>query len=222
VAEARDANDSGQIAGWSARFDGIQRAVRWTITGPGTATVQDLGTLSPAGGRSQAVAINERGQIAGWAETASGVHHAFLWTQGGTEGPAFNSQMRDLGGPAVATDVNERGHVCGAILSGLPLILTRPFIWTPDERMVQLPADTIGNTFGASAAGINDDDVIVGQSGGRAVLWRGNGMEDLNGLITPDSGWFLIQALAVNRSREIVGYGAKNGEVRGWFLAPIF
>jgi probable HAF family extracellular repeat protein len=84
-------NDSGQVAGWSAKvFGGQEQAVRWTGTTP-----TDLGTLG--GTFSSGWAINDSGQVAGYAATTNNsAIHAVRWTGTtptdlGTLG-GFNSQ----------------------------------------------------------------------------------------------------------------------------------
>jgi hypothetical protein len=46
------------------------------------------------------------------------------------------------------------------------------------------------------------------------------GMEDLNTLISPDSGWQLATASGVDAIGEIVGAGGINGAIHGFMLVP--
>jgi hypothetical protein len=45
-------------------------------------------------------------------------------------------------------------------------------------------------------------------------------MQDLNGLISPDSGWTLVTASGVDAIGEIVGAGGINGAIHGFMLVP--
>lgn len=47
-----------------------------------------------------------------------------------------------------------------------------------------------------------------------------NNMQDLNGLIPANSGWFLFSANSINNAGQIVGSGALNGQIHGFLLTP--
>ncbi len=47
-----------------------------------------------------------------------------------------------------------------------------------------------------------------------------NNMQDLNGLIPANSGWFLFDATGINNAGQIVGRGAFNGQIHGFLLTP--
>lgn len=47
-----------------------------------------------------------------------------------------------------------------------------------------------------------------------------NNMQDLNGLIPANSGWFLFNASGINNAGQIVGWGTFNGQIHGFLLAP--
>jgi hypothetical protein len=75
------------------------------------------------------------------------------------------------------------------------------------------------------ATSLNDNDLVVGTSNlnGNALAWiwsATTGMEDLNTLISPDSGWVLATASGVDATGEIVGAGGVNGAVHGFLLTP--
>jgi hypothetical protein len=45
-------------------------------------------------------------------------------------------------------------------------------------------------------------------------------MQDLNSLISPDSGWVLATATSVDQDGNIVGAGDINGAIHGFILVP--
>jgi probable HAF family extracellular repeat protein len=83
--------------------------------------------------------------------------------------------------------------------------------------------------LGASTAlGINNNDFVVGRidllnGQKRAFGWSTEtGMIDLNSLLAPNSGWFLISATGINSSGQIVGFGTYKGQSRGFVLSGFF
>ncbi|GAA4355606.1 DUF3466 family protein [Kangiella marina] len=75
---------------------------------------------------------------------------------------------------------------------------------------------------------INDNGQIVGRAlvstptlgEFGAFIYEGEQMKDLNTLIACDSGWKLTEAVSINNSGQILGFGAKDGEVRAFRLDP--
>jgi probable HAF family extracellular repeat protein len=54
-----------------------------------------------------------------------------------------------------------------------------------------------------------------------AFLYSGSGpMQDLNDLISPDSGWTLCEAGGINDSGQIVGYGEIGGNTHAFNPYP--
>jgi probable HAF family extracellular repeat protein len=80
----------------------------------------------------------------------------------------------------------------------------------------------------AQANDVNNSNVIVGTSGttggssaAHAFVWtQANGLQDLNSLIDPNSGWLLSSANSINDSGQIVGTGIFNGRIQGFLLTP--
>jgi hypothetical protein len=75
------------------------------------------------------------------------------------------------------------------------------------------------------AVSLNDSDLVVGVSNlaGHALpfVWSATtGMEDLNSLISPDSGWVLATASSVDQEGNIAGAGGINGAIHGFMLVP--
>jgi uncharacterized membrane protein len=94
-----------------------------------------------------------------------------------------------------------------------------------------------GDTLSA-ASNINFFGQVIGSSGntatcdfgfspyevtGRPFIWtQRNGMQDLNTLISANSGWVLNSATGINFWGQIVGSGTLNGQSRGFLLTPKF
>jgi hypothetical protein len=80
----------------------------------------------------------------------------------------------------------------------------------------------VGSPGGAS--GINAIGEVVGSMGSNppnAFLWTSvSGVQNLNVLIPPNSGWVLNQASAINRSGQIAASGTINGETHAALLTP--
>lgn len=78
------------------------------------------------------------------------------------------------------------------------------------------------------ARAINDSGQIVGRAlvsaptlnEFAAFIYENNQMKNLNELVSCDSGWKLTEATDINNAGQIVGFGAKDGEVRAFRLDP--
>jgi probable HAF family extracellular repeat protein len=164
--------------------------------------MRDLGTFG--GTDAEARAINQGSQIAGSVN-----HQAVLWEAG---------RLRRLGtlrgaGESYAFSLNDRGQVVG--YSG------HAFLWE-DGKMRDL--GTLGGRL-SLATHINDRGWVVGVSFDqrdepRAFGWADGRMHDLNRLISPDSGWVLLDARAINRHAQIIGVGLREGKQRAYLLTP--
>ena len=162
----------------------------------------DLGTLGgaadmgyPFGYSSSATGINDVGQIVGWSTTDPIVQNWVGWTGSAPIHAILWSKtggMRDLG---------------------------------------TLPGDTL-----SAASRINFFGKVIGISGntaalepfnyryevtGRPFIWsQHSGMQDLNALIRPGSGWVLNSVSDINYWGQIVGSGTLNGQPHGFLLTP--
>jgi|GEM_PF-1475563 len=215
-----DINNSAQITGYSYMLGPGGQFHAWLWEND---VFTELGTLG--GADSVAAALNEQAQVVGWAHTTEpGISHAFLWE---------NGVMTDLGvlpgeTDSSAADINATGQVCG--LSAHTLT-TYPFptyriacLWDNGDiiEIGKLP----GFSKNSSAAGINDQGVVVGYSSdygndSHAFVWRNGILTDLNDLIDPAAGWELLTAADINEAGQIVGYGSHNGETRAFLLEPL-
>jgi probable HAF family extracellular repeat protein len=79
---------------------------------------------------------------------------------------------------------------------------------------------------GSSAWGINSLGQVVGDgdipSGTiHALLFNNGTVTDLNGLISPSSGWVLTEATSISDSGYIVGSRMHNGQTAAYLLTPV-
>jgi probable HAF family extracellular repeat protein len=92
-------------------------------------------------------------------------------------------------------------------------------------RGARMMLGTLGGSF-SIARGINNRGEIVGGSLAkgdddfRGFLYRNGKLHDLNDFLEPDSGWELLQAVAINDNGEILGIGSNNGVDRVVLLRP--
>ena len=193
-------NSSGQVVGASG-----PHAFLWDAS----TGAQDLGTL-PDHQRSEAGAINNSGQVVGTSSTP-GPEHAFLWSE--------STGMQDPGIPGSPRAINDSGQVVGTS-PGLPNHTA--FVWSEGTGMQDLgKLPGVPGEHGASA--INNSGQVVGwtysphsglteEEGNRAFVWsESTGIEDLNDLIPPDSGWALLSANDINESGQILCNGFHRG-----------
>jgi probable HAF family extracellular repeat protein len=202
-------NDAGQIVGTSDLSDGISsHAFLWTSAGG----MQDLGSLN---GDSTAFAINNAGEIVGYYAYSAHFYHAFLWT------PA--NGMQDLasldGGGSGAFAINNAGVIAGDGFESSVAPYSRAARWSPS-----LLLQYIGAGLASHASAINDSGRIVGSAQFGAFVWTAaTHTQNLNDLIPPNTGFFLYNAFAINRSGQIVAYGTANngGFSHGALLTPV-
>jgi probable HAF family extracellular repeat protein len=223
-------NDKGQVVGYTGFLpDAYQWGVQWTAAGgmsifgsswwntfangisntgqivgengpQGCATSWENGVATQLEGLcefpSAANGVNDLGQIVGWSyvNTGSAAYvHAALWNKSGTI-----SDLGTLPGDLVssATEINLFGLVIGS--SG--------------------NATAFSTEPGPSAFAEGPLEVI-----GRPFIWSTqSGMQDLNTLIRPNSGWVLNTATGINVWGQIVGSGMRNGQPHGFLLTPNF
>ena len=80
--------------------------------------------------------------------------------------------------------------------------------------------------FASLSLDINDGGTVVGDSfsstfSSRAFVWSDGVMTDLNNLVPADSALYLLQAININVSGQIAGYGVDgNGNLHGFLATP--
>lgn len=196
-------NNAGQVVGYSTNSTPQTHAFLWN------GGMADLGALSD--GASFAYAINETGQVAGWAKVGTYPaisEHAFLW----------NGSMQDLGtgswAQSSARGINDNRDVVGRLINEGTGTDWHAAL-SPGGGGFQ---DLGGNL--STAYDINNAGLIVGESGGHAILWENGQLKDLNSQIPANSGWVLQNARAINHRGQIVGKGTFNGQTRAFMLKP--
>ena len=203
-------NGSGQVCGWAQTPASVQHAF---IYSGGVMT--DLGTLShnPAD-TSYANGINDSGQVTGLGYI-NGFQQAYLYSGG------IMTNLGTLGGrQSAGTAINALGQVAGD--AELPDGSGHAFLYS-QGKMLDLGL-VPGSTY-SEAFGLNDFGDVVGQSSTtqvqRAMIYSQGEMTDLNSLIDPSSGWFLLEGDGINDRGQITGYGRLNGQGHAFLLTPI-
>ncbi len=178
-----------------------------------------------------AFGINDSGQAVGSSGSCSDTglpplapsgRHAMLWDKDGAH------DLGNLSGNLtnnVATSINSDGDVAGNSTSSDGNV--HGFLWTRHAGMKDLgtPSGDFVSIVPCCRA-INERRQVVGfsfpgpQGGGRAFLWQNGRMTDLNELIPVGSPWYLLQALSLNSSGEIAGFGTINGETHAFLATP--
>lgn len=155
-------------------------------------TVMDLGTLG--GTVSDAYGINENGQVTGFSYLANSIPHAFLWTLGGTNGPASNPQMRDLGtlggSMSVGCALNDGGQVAGyANPAGSAAV--RAFLWSSNGSPQMKDLGLLNGYTNSQGLGVNNNGEVTGcayNASGLPLAFRYTGSGPMQSLGVNSSG----------------------------------
>ena len=229
ISEGRAIGVHGFVVGRSGNDFQNGSAVVWVPTSPGADTYSAPIRLPSLGGpATEARDINAAGQIVGYSSRpGSSVRRAVLW-QPSSPGSASSYTIIELGGlggpgESFANDLNDRGQIVG--WASAPDGILHAFLWTPaipnDAAGTMEDIGTIaGNTF---AYGINNNEIVVGETGGRGFVWsRGGGMSFL-----PDLYGHYGNAVPydINDRNTIVGGGSHpssgNGQAVIWFYRTL-
>ena len=195
-------NDSGEVVGiaYSSANPNNEVGFKWNSQ-TGMQTIDGAATV---GG------INAKSDIAGMS---LGMHATIFFASG-------NIDLGTLGDFSLAGAVNNQGHAVGYS----PLVAkgaVHAFFY--NGTMQDLGTLQAGSNTNATS--VNDSDLVVGDSNlagnSLAFVWSATtGMQDLNSLISPDSGWVLVTATSVDQDGNIVGAGSINGAIHGFMLVP--
>jgi probable HAF family extracellular repeat protein len=219
-------------------INNFRHVVGWTGGGPGggdMAVVWDdtNGIQAIDGGiNGNGLDVNDVGKVVG-RMSADGQLNGFIWDS--SNGLQI---IPTLGGnSAEANSINNLGQVAGTSKVSLTSIASHAFIWDKIKSLQDLGTlgyrppefddsvawgiNIIGEVVGRSNSPSSTDNT-TGWNGWVAFIWDNtNGMQDLNDLIAPNSGWILGTAYAINDHGQIVGYGGFNGEEHAFLLTPI-
>ena len=214
-------NVKGQTAGFSSTLAGTEHAVVWDTTG----AITDLGTINLNNtGNSQGLAINSLGQVAGFSTlTGNTSTHAVLWSNG------TKRDLGTLGGThSAAYAINTFGEVTGSATTALDTA-QHAFLWQPNlvpamKDLGTLAGGTFSEGYGISGAGdVVGYSTAANDSSQKAFLWQSSiGLQDLNTLIDPASGWTLLEAHGISEDGSyITGIGTLNGERHAFLLKSL-
>ena len=179
----------------------------------------DLNTLLAAGSNwtlNQAFAINDYGQVVGSSysglQGALGlpVYHTFRWQDG---------VMTDLGAPAFTQGsfpaaVNNLGQVAGStsifVNTGYGMAFLSNSFFYDGTNMIPLPVASLQNL----ATDVNDAGQVVGTGGGRAYVYEGGVVTDLNALVNR-----ALPGLGSNGHTAHLGKESESKWTQGWTTA---
>lgn len=170
--------------------------------------------LTPGGSDHHAYGLNDRGQVVGYAGFSAWRHSPGSGLQylGQPPGFAFSA----------AFAVNDAGQVCASVTSASGNT-ERHARYTDGVGWEVLGGVGQHNT----PTGINSFGQVVGTSSNtpRAPLFTdGLGLQDLNALVDPAGGWFILQGYRINDRGQISGHAFSNvlGQTRAIRLDPRF
>lgn len=205
-AYAQSINDAGVVVGYAE-----SRPYIWS--GNQTSWLPSL-----SGAQSTiALGINNKGTIVGYA-TANGVNQVPLaWLSDGVHILDTGSYQYGF-----AKGVNNADSAAGMIED--PGVGTQAARWDGGHLTLlnQLPG-----LKDARAYAISDNGQVVGASfafggaNGFATLWDGTQSYALQDQLVNGEGWQLYQALDINASGQIVGWGMLNGQPQSFLLTPV-
>jgi len=202
-------NANGDLAGMRIGPDGSGSAF---VTQNGA----EISLGKPAGGGwSTATGLNGTGGAVGTAMNQNGAMRAFSVVNGTT------TLLGGIGGVnRYANGINDAGLVAGsAQLAGGAM---RAVIW---DGIAPTILGSLGGT-NSYAYAVNNAGSVVGYgdlasgAGTAAFVFDGGSLYDLNLRISGDSGWRLLDAMAINASGQIVGRGLFEGVEQAYLLTP--
>ena len=205
--EARGVNATGMIVGSSSTDGGGllgTHAFRYS-------TASGMVDLTPGDDDAHAEGINDSGQIVGWRNG-----RAFRRT-----GTTFT----DLGVPtgfaqSFAYAINGTGQVAGHVINGSGNT-ERIFRYTNGVMTLIGGLGEYNRAFGINAAGdvVGQGLPVLGLKQG-FVYTDAKGMQGLNQLIAPASGWYILGATGINDAGQIVGWASGPNGQRAIRLTP--
>jgi hypothetical protein len=203
-------NASGQSVGYSLSASGMD-TVLWSPSGKAT-LLQDVG--GPID--NFAYAINASGWSVGDSFVCGGPqgcarNDAVLWSPSGKA-----TVLQDVGGRGFSwvVAINDAGWSVGYSQTAFsPSAAYDAVLWSPAGKATVLKD-------GSQANAINDAGWSVGLANGDdAMAWSPSGKAtDLGAVLGP--AWTLTDAVGINNSGDIIGYGHYRGGIYGFLLTP--
>jgi uncharacterized membrane protein len=215
-------NDHGTIVGALTQTTNSGPRYAEAVQFNSDGSVTNLGKIPGSAESPQVVAIgiNNAGQIVG-AATDSSAHVVAVTFSGGSATALPSLSGFDLNVAGGISDVN--GDIVGTASNlGVPGS-SEAVQYGPGAAAIDLghlPGDV-----GSGAQAVNSSGVAVGLSidpsnHGRAAMFSGGQVTDLNTLLPANSGWTLQSASGINDSGVIVGSGTHNGTPEAFTLTP--
>lgn len=237
-------NNFGQVVGYTTQYyDDTQWATSWTSTAGFVLFGSSFPPSVANGIGNTGETVGQTGVLLGQANSWRNGVATILGTFSG-EDPDYSGSANAVNdvGQAAGWSTTIPLNDCGWNLFRCPM---RAVLWTPTGEISDLgtlPGDTL-----SAASGINLSGQVIGSSGntlvgqgwggnggsgfggdggsvaviGHPFLWtEGNGMQDINSLIRPGSGWVLNSASGINVRGQIIGSGTLNGQNHGFLLTP--
>ena len=224
-------NNSGWVTG---AYYGVQQAFLYYNNGSAWTSI-DLGSLG--GPRTEAYAINNDGVVVGESSWAGidPTSRAFVWTlSGGMQQLLTGAAASTI---CVAYGINDNAYGAEVVgRTGSGNFGYEAFLATHDANGVYTatPLGFLTGSTNSTALAINNSGQVVGWGDTTTNVYRhaflytaAGGMQDLNGLIAPNSGWTLEEATAISNGTTtstsggyIAGYGLIGGYTHAFRLTP--
>ncbi len=161
----------------------------------------------------------------GSVTTGSGTNY-YLWSSASPSGPGTALSITPPRNDAVGLDGAEFGTEINNDLASDGTVLGYTGSRSSGANFIRLPNGTVTPVSGlfhanaVNASHIVAGDIITGSPAAQhAASWSTGTVTDLNTLLPANSGWVLIDALAINDRGDIVGIGEFNGQEAGFLLA---
>jgi probable HAF family extracellular repeat protein len=188
-----DINATGNSTGTITGLDGNSRAFLYN------GAMQDIGTLG--GKTAVGNGIDDSNRVVGVSTNAAEIRHAFL----------YDGAMHDLGTLGGAgTESVARGTSSSGLVVGWSTNNsgdTHAFLYDGTMRSL----GTLGGGW-SDANAVNNAGQVVGASDGRAFLFEGSTLYDLNSLLIDNfNGVTLRSAIGINNKGQIVAHGLNGG-----------
>ena len=175
-------------------------------------------TLGFLGGNSaNPININNKDQlIANVTGLGSPSNHVVIWTNG------ITTKLANLGADGSdGADINDSGEVVGDTTYSTGVM--HGVVWTNGKA---IDVGALSGTKYSSLSDVNNSGLAVGTSfsnistPGKAALWDGSKLIDLNTLLPAHPGITLTEGLDINNSGEILAAGLLNGKAMDFLLKP--